>query len=270
MKEGELREHLQGYYDEGVERDRLAQGRGLLEWARSTEVILRHLPAPPAVVADIGGGPGRYALWLAELGYRVEHRDLMPLHVQQLRDEATGIEGLHTAVCDARDLDLDDASVDAVLLLGPLYHLRERTDRIRALTDARRVVRPDGPVFVAAVRAGLRGSSTCVSNCIWIIRSFPSSPRSVERTGWLPPLTPASWTGYSHRPHQLRAELRDAGLAVADLVSVDGPAFLLADLAARWDDPVERAAIIDAARAFERVPELLGMGPHLLATARPQ
>src|SRR5207342_1873839 len=114
-------------------------------------VILRHLPAPPAVVADIGGGPGRYALWLTELGYRVEHRDLMPLHVQQLRDEAAGIEGLQTAVCDARDLDLGDASVDAVLLLGPLYHLRERADRIRALAEAARVVRPGGVVFAAVI-----------------------------------------------------------------------------------------------------------------------
>jgi SAM-dependent methyltransferase len=270
MSEAELREHLRGYYDEGLEHDRLTQDRGLLEWARSTEIVLRHLPAPPAVVADIGGGPGRYALWLAELGYRVEHRDLMPLHVQQLRDEAAGIEGLHTAVCDARDLDLGDASVDAVLLLGPLYHLRERADRIRALTEARRVVRPGGPVFVAAV-------SRWVTRILDLrYRLYLDHPQlaeltsHVERTGWLPPLTPTSWTGYSHRPHQLRAELRDAGLAVADLVSVDGPAFLLADLDARWDDPVERAAILDAARAFERVPELLGMGPHLLATARPQ
>jgi SAM-dependent methyltransferase len=270
MEEAELREHLRGYYGEGLERDRLARDRGLLEWARSTEIILRHLPAPPAVVADIGGGPGRYALWLAKLGYRIEHRDLMPLHVQQLRDEAAGTEGLHTAVGDARDLDLDDASVDAVLLLGPLYHLRERADRIRALTEARRVVRPGGPVFAAAVSR-------------WVTRMMGLRERlyldhpelfeltaHVERTGWLPSLTPASWTGYSHRPHQLRAELRAAGLAVADLVSIDGPAFLLADLAERWDDPVSRAAIIDAARAFERVPELLGMGPHLLATARPR
>ena len=270
MSEAELREHLRGYYDEGLERDRLAQDRGLLEWARSTEIVLRHLPAPPAVVADIGGGPGRYALWLTELGYRVEHRDLMPLHVRQLGDEAAGIAGLNTAVCDARDLDLDDASVDAVLLLGPLYHLRQRTDRIRALTEARRVVRPGGPVFVAAV-------SRWVTRILGLrYRLYLDHPqlsevtRQAERTGWLPSLTPASWTGYSHRPHQLRAELRDAGLTVADLVSVDGPAFLLADIAARWDDPVDRAAILDAARAFERVPELLGMGPHLLATARRQ
>jgi len=58
-----------------------------------------------------------------------------------------------------------------------------------------------------------------------------------------------------------------AGLAIADLVSVEGPAFLLADLAERLDDPAARAVVLDSARALERVPELLGIGPHLLATA---
>lgn len=267
MEEAELREHLRGYYDMGLERDRLAQDRGLLEWARTTEVILRQLPAPPAVVADIGGGPGRYARWLADLGYRVEHRDLMPRHVELLRGEAAGIGGLHSAVGDARHLDLDDASVDAVLLLGPLYHLRKRPDRIRALAEARRVVRPGGPVFVAAI-------SRWVTRFIDLRRQLHlTHPRlteltpQVEKTGWLPPLTSTSWTGYCHRPQQLRAELRAAGLPATDLVSIDGPAFLVADLAERWDDPAERDAIMAAARAFERVPELLGMGPHLLATA---
>jgi hypothetical protein len=60
--------------------------------------------------------------------------------------------------------------------------------------------------------------------------------------------------------------VRDAGLAVVDLVSVEGPASLLGDLAERLDDPVARAVVLDAARAAERVPELLGIGPHLLAT----
>ena len=58
-----------------------------------------------------------------------------------------------------------------------------------------------------------------------------------------------------------------AGLAIADLVSVEGPAFLLADLAERLDDPAARAVVLDSARALERVPELLGIGPHLRATA---
>jgi SAM-dependent methyltransferase len=264
MEEAELRR----YYGKGVERNRLGQDRGLLEFARTTEIVLRYLPRPPAVVADIGGGPGRYALWLAGLGYRVEHRDLLPLHVRQLRDDAGSIDGVHTAVGDARDLDLGDASVDAVLLLGPLYHLRERDKRIRALTEARRIVRPGGPVFAAAI-------SRWVPRILGELREklYLSNPHvreltpHAERTGRLPAVTPGSFAGYCHRPRQLRAELRDAGLEVADLVSVDGPAFLVPDLAARWDDPADRAVILDAARAFERVPELLGLGPHLLATA---
>ena len=66
---------LRAYYERGMERQRLSDGRGALEFSRTAEIVLRRLPTAPAVVADIGGGPGRYALWLASLGYRVEHRD---------------------------------------------------------------------------------------------------------------------------------------------------------------------------------------------------
>jgi hypothetical protein len=71
---------LRAHYEQGMERERLSDGRGDLEFTRTTEIVLRRLPAAPAVVADIGGGPGRYALWLASLGYQVEHWDLVPLH----------------------------------------------------------------------------------------------------------------------------------------------------------------------------------------------
>jgi SAM-dependent methyltransferase len=113
--------------------------------ARTVEIIARWLPSPPGVIADLGGGPGRYAIWLAERGYRVQHRDIVPLHVEQTAAATAGYPAVTTAVGDARDVDLDEASVDAVLLLGPLYHLADRRDRVRALGEARRVVRPGGP-----------------------------------------------------------------------------------------------------------------------------
>ena len=262
-------EALHGYYALGGERDRLAgTGRGVLEQERTKEILLRRLPTAPAVVADIGGGPGRYALWLAGRGYRVEHRDLVELHVDQLRADAAGGDLIRTAVGDARELDLGDGTVDAVLLLGPIYHLRERRDRLRALGEARRVVRPGGPVFVAAIsRWAPRLDGELLQ------RLYESRPEvrglvgEVERTGWMRPLSPGSFSAYCHRPGQLRAELGAAGLELVDLVAVEGMAFTLSDLDERMDDPAARAVVLDAARALERVPELLGIGPHLLATA---
>ncbi len=258
---------LREYYALGRERDRLAEARGVLEFERTKELLLRHLPAPPALIADIGGGPGRYALWLADRGYRVEHRDLMPLHVAQLRAVADPSR-IKTTVGDARDLDLGDDAVDAVLLLGPIYHLRRRDERIRALREARRVVRPGGVVFVAAISR--RAPRLDGELRLMLYRSLPAvrelTPQ-VERTGWMPPLFPGAFSAYCHRPQQLRAELRGAGLEVLELVAVEGMGFLLQDLDERLADPLDRTVVLDAARATERVPELLGIGPHLLATA---
>ncbi len=149
----------------------------------------------------------------------------------------------------------------------PLYHLPRRADRLRALAEARRVVRPGGPVFVAAIsRWAPRLDGVLLSRLYEVYPDMPGLVVEVERTGQLPPLGPGSFSGFCHRPRQLAAELRYAGLAVADLVSVEGPAFLLGDLAERLDDPAARAVVLEVARAVERVPELLGIGPHLLAT----
>ena len=259
---------VRAYYERGEERDRLSNARGQLEFARTTEIVARRLPPPPAVIADIGGGPGRYALWLASLGYQVEHRDLMPLHVSQLQADAAGIPGIRTAVGDARKLDLPDASADAVLLLGPLYHLARRAERAAAIREAARILRPGGPLFAVAISrwAGrIDGIITCR-----IYRQYPAATDVVgqgERTGVFSPLHEGDFAFYSHRPGELRAELSEAGLEVTDLVSVEGPALFLHDLDARMADAVDRAAILDAARVLESVPELAGVGPHLLATA---
>ena len=257
------------YYALGGEQDRLSEGDGVVEFERTKEILLRHLPAAPSVVADVGGGPGRYSLWLAGLGYRVEHRDVVGLHVEQLRAAAADLPQVRAAVGDARALDLADASVDAVLLLGPLYHLRRRPDRVRALAEARRVVRPGGPVFVAAIsRWAPRLAGELRLRLYETLPAIREETPRVERTGWIPPLFYESFTGYAHRPGQLRAELRSAGLQLLDLVIVEGLAFALSDLDQRMADPVGREVVLDAARAIERVPELLGLGPHLLATAR--
>lgn len=263
-------DEMSAYYALGKEQARLsADPAGELEFARTKEIVQRHLPPPPAVIADIGGGPGAYALWLAGLGYQVIHRDLMPLHVEQLRQAAAGSPLIETATADARDLDLPDRSADAVLLLGPLYQLDRRQDRLRALESAHRVLRPRGPVIAAAISRWAPRLDGVLRNRL--DRLAPQARGllpGIERTGRLPPLGPVLFTAYLHRPAQLRGELAAAGFPAPELLAVEGPAFLLADLAERLADDEDRQAVMDSIRALETVPELLGVSPHLLATAR--
>jgi SAM-dependent methyltransferase len=259
------------YYTLGKERERLARPNGIVEFERTKEILERYLPPPPAMIADIGGGPGRYALWLAERSYQVSHRDLVELHVQQLCDELAAHPGLavDTAIGDARQLDLPDASMDAVLLLGPLYHLPRRRDRIQVLTEARRIVRPRGLVFAAAISRWAARLDAIIA-----LKLYEQMPEvldelsDLERSGWMKPLFPGSFTGYAHRPRQLRAEARDAGLGVLSVVGIDSVAFLLADLAERVAESRAFHVLLDSARALESVPELLGVSPHLLVIAQ--
>lgn len=260
---------LHAHYERGEEADRLVRtGAGRLEFERTQEIVLRHLPPPPAIIADIGGGPGRYAIWLAGLGYQVVHRDIVPMHVDQVRAAAaTAGVAVESAVGDARSLDLADGTADAVLLLGPLYHLPRRADRVQALREAGRVVRPGGPVFGAVI-------SRWAARLDGMLRArmyakYPAAEHvidDVERGGLLPPLGPGLFCGFTHRPGQVRGELAAAGLAVADLVCVEGAAYLLDDLDARMADQRDWQVVLDSARAHERVPELLGLGSHLIAT----
>jgi SAM-dependent methyltransferase len=259
--------HLHAYYELGGERDRLAEPIGQVEFLRTLEVLHEQLPPAPATVADIGGGPGRYSRWLADEGYAVHHRDLVPLHVEQLRTDHPDID---SALADARALDLPDDSADAVLLLGPLYHLEDRGERLAALREAARVLRPGGVLVAAAISRWAARLDGVMSKALY--RTLPDLLHVLdevgEPTGVLPPLYPGSFTAYTHRPDELRAEVAEAGLEVVDLVAVESILFALADLEERLADPDEREVLLASARALQRVPELLGIGPHLLVVAR--
>ena len=141
------------HYAMGVEEDRLSTW-GRLERERTLDLLGRFLPPAPATVLDVGGGPGVYAVHLARAGYDVHLIDPVGLHVEQARaaSAAQPDAPLGSAeLGDARALAAGDRSVDAVLLLGPLYHLVDAKDRRRALREARRVLRPGGVLAAAAI-----------------------------------------------------------------------------------------------------------------------
>jgi 2-polyprenyl-3-methyl-5-hydroxy-6-metoxy-1,4-benzoquinol methylase len=106
------------HYASGVEIDRLTAGeRSRIEFVRTKELLERFLPAPPARVLDVGGGPGLYAEWLAARGYDVTLVDPVPLHIEEASARAAR-SGHPFAVRlgDARRLSDADGSADALLL----------------------------------------------------------------------------------------------------------------------------------------------------------
>jgi SAM-dependent methyltransferase len=145
---------IESHYSTGYERSRLFPGgTPSLEFVRSMELLGRLLPAPPARLLDVGGGPGTYAAPLARRGYRVQLVDPVRLHVAQARQAARGdpAAAFTAVIGDARELPAPDQSQDAVMLFGPLYHLTGAADRQRALREAWRVLRPGGRLLAMAI-----------------------------------------------------------------------------------------------------------------------
>ena len=273
MAEPRTPDEILGYYALGLEQGRLDADYFPLERARTQELVLRHLAPAPGVVLDVGGAAGAYALWLAGAGYEVHLADPVPLHVEQALASSGARAGGRLAsarVADARALPFADASASAVLMLGPLYHLTQRADRVRALQEALRVLRPGGLVFAAAISRfaslvdGLRGA----------LFKDPAFARIVERdladgqhrndTGDARYFT----TAFFHHPAELAEEIAIAGFALVDLFAVEGPAFALPEFARRFADSSSRERLLAFLRAVETEPTLLGASPHLLAVAR--
>ena len=262
---------MRAHYETGYERDRLSGGGApQMEFERTKELLQRFLPDPPAAVLDAGGGPGVYAVWLAELGYRVHLVDAVPLHVEQAADAGARARRSFTVeVADARHLRQESDSFDAVLLLGPIYHLTERADRVQALSEAGRVARPGAPIVAAAI-------SRFASLFDGLTRGFFGAPtfevivqRDLEEGQHRNPTDRVEWftTAYFHHPEELRGEVEDAGLTFEALFGLEGPASLVGYM---WDDPEDREHLLRVARAIEQEPTLIGLSSHLLVVARPQ
>src|SRR5215813_9774104 len=86
MPVGSMHDPIINHYASGYEAGRLQTGSGQLERERTRELFTRSLPSPPAVILDIGGGPGAHACWLSRLGYEVHLLDITPLHVEMAQD----------------------------------------------------------------------------------------------------------------------------------------------------------------------------------------
>jgi len=263
------------YYEDSDEASRLRTGWFQLEHVRTQELILRHLSPAPATVIDAGGGAGIYSCWLASQGYSVHLLDPVPIHVEQAR-AASARQPEHPLasadVGDARRLPHPDSAADAVLLLGPLYHLTQRDDRLAALREAHRVLRPGGLLWGAAIShfASLFDSLT---HGFFDDPAFaPIVARDLEDGQHRNPTgNPIYFTdAFFHRPGELAQDFLAAKFQLVELVAIEGPGWLATDkdFDRLWADPVQRERLLAVVRKVEREPSVLGATSHIMAVGR--
>ncbi|WP_433566953.1 class I SAM-dependent methyltransferase [Nocardia sp. CA-151230] len=252
---------LTQHYSDLAENDRLARTpHGRLEFLRTQELVRRVLRRPLSVL-DVGGGTGVHARWLAGDGHAVHLIDPVPRHIEA----AATVPGVTAQLGDACRLPVTDDSVDAVLMLGPLYHLTESVDRATALNEARRVLRPGGVLVAAAISRYLSILETGTTGRL--DQHLVPSLQTVIATGDYDGHVGFVHTHW-HTAEELRAEVRAGGFGEVEIYGVEGPSWPTLDHAGLRSLPCLLNAALDCARLLEQDPLLVNASAHLLAIAR--
>lgn len=265
---------MEQYYAEFPEDDRLKSGFGQLEFERTKTIVQRFLPLPPAVVSDVGGGTGPYSFWLASLGYEVHLIDpsirLVQVCKSRLQVNPSDAGPRTVEVGDARSLWLGDASCDAVLMLGPFYHLTDRDDRIRAAQESHRILKSGGYLFAAtitrvaslidALNRDLLGDAAFLS----IVKADVETGQHRNPTDDISYFTDT----FFHLRAEIRAEVEAGGLEVVAQVPIEGLLILARDFESLWGDPQKRSILLELLTRTEGIEEVNGASAHHITVGR--
>lgn len=147
----ETNKYLTEYYNRGMEDGRLASRHGSVEFMTTMRYIERYIK-PGDRIIEIGAGTGRYSHALARQGYTVDAIELIESNIEVFRQNTQLNENIFVRQGDALDLsDFPDNEYEITLLLGPMYHLFTKEDKQKAVSEALRVTKPDGVIFVAYI-----------------------------------------------------------------------------------------------------------------------
>lgn len=261
---------ITAFYTNHSEDSRLQIGLGPLEFERNKLLIGRYLQATVLAIADVGGGTGHYAAWLCGLGHRVTLVDPVPKHIEQAKRKAKKSgDRLNCLLGEAQHLPFENASIDLVILHGPLYHLQQRVDRLLALKEAYRVLKPGGVMLGFAITHAASTVAALHSSMIHQPQIF-SMCHSELLTGQHEP--PEGMPGilphaYYHRPSVLVDEVDEAGFTTTGLYAVEGLAWMDGQFFQSWADPAKRARLLELVSLTESDRELLCFSPHMMIAA---
>ncbi len=255
---------VEPFYDEYAPKEWERLDRHRTEFAVSLRAINAFLPRPPCSILDAGGGPGRYAIELARQGYSVMLLDISRENLNLARQKAGEANVSLADIIHGNALDLSmlgSASYDAVLLMGPLYHLLSREERVQAIQEALRVLKPKGKLFAAFITRFAPFRYVAIQEPAWLAEN-PEYARQLLETGIHDQPTQFAKAYYAH-PGEIVRLMESCGLETLRLVGCEG-------VVAEHEDKVNGLcgeaweAWVDLNCKLGQDPTLYGASDHLL------
>ncbi len=247
--------NIEKHYNKHPEDLRLQRRHGIVEF-ETTMYHLRRYLRPGFQLLDIGAGTGRYTSALMAEGYAVKAVELVRRNIDVfLKREPTAdvVQG------DARHMPfLPNASADVTLLLGPLYHLIDEEEKLKALSEAKRVTKPGGLIFVAY----LMNEYSILSYCFDEDRISDLMQRGVVDEDFHIQAQSDELYDYLRLDDIDRLNAK-AGLQRVSIFSPDGPADFMRTRLNQMSEETFHLFLDYQKRMSER-PDLLGAGSHVV------
>lgn len=258
------------YYSKFDEWGRL--DREPLEFQVNWHFIQKYLPETGTVL-DNGAGPGKYAMKLAQKGYKVTLTDLVPTLVEFAESKASELgideyfDGFHVA--DARDLSkLHDEQFDASLALGPMYHLQKEQDRNLAIQELNRVTKQDGIVYVAFMPRVKHVLTSLLFPDHWKPNDNMESIMNFKETGEFNHSDEGRFTGaYYFDIDDIKPFMESHGFETLNLIGSSNLGTLLSkEQWTYWQNRGEKeyGQLIELLKEAATDPHILGVSSHLL------
>lgn len=263
------------FYNAGAEKGRLDRGLGKVELYRTKEILKRYITDNNNKIYDIGGGIGIYSSWLSEMNNEVHLLELAPLAVEYAIKNQNMNSTFIAEVCDARKINRPDESADIVLLMGPLYHLQNREDRLQVLSEAKRVLKKDGLMFSAGISK--------FSSTTWALSTYGKDNNFLDEEIFNEMIRKELSSGihkrpkefpyfiaqaYFHTPLGLQEELESVGFDTIQKFAIEGLIWFTPCLNEKWEDKKSRERLLNIVRLTENEEEIMGMSPHFMIVSK--
>ena len=263
------------FYNNGAEKGRLERGLGKVEFYRTKEILKKYITNSKNKIYDIGGGIGIYSSWLSGMNHEVHLLELAPWAVEYAIRNQKENNTFIAEVCDARNIHRDDESADIVLLMGPLYHLPNKDDRLRVLKEAKRILKKNGLLFSVGIS---RFSSTT-----WALSTYGKDNNFLDDDIFNNMIDNEISSGihirpkeyphfiaqaYFHTPLELQREIESVGFETIQKHAIEGVIWITPCLDEKWEDKKSRERLLNVVRHTENEDEIMGMSPHFMVVSK--